>query len=102
MRDIALLTVPNQSLSATIDGVLWELTIKVARGTMLADVRRDGVDLVLGQRIVAEYPILPYRYLSHQGNFAILTRDGELPWWEKFGRSQSLIYLEPSEVGIHD
>ncbi|MFD4837650.1 hypothetical protein ACFWP0_09085 [Achromobacter sp. NPDC058515] len=102
MRDITLLAVPNQTFSATINGVLWELAIKVARGTMLADVRRDGVDLVLGQRIIAEYPILPYRYLSHQGNFAILTRDGELPWWEEFGRSQSLIYLEPAEVGIDD
>ncbi|CAB3918879.1 hypothetical protein [Achromobacter mucicolens] len=102
MKDISLLTVPNQSLSVTIAGVLWELSIKVARRTMLADVRRDGADLVLGQRIVAEFPILPYRHLSHQGNFAILTRDGELPWWEEFGRSQSLIYLDPVEVGIHD
>ncbi|MCY1196401.1 hypothetical protein D9M72_77440 [compost metagenome] len=102
MIAIDLIRAPNQSLSATINGVLWELTIKVARGTMLADVRRDGVDLILGQRIVAEYPILPYRYLSHQGNFAILTRDGELPWWEEFGRSQSLVYLDPSEVGIDD
>lgn len=102
MKDISLLTVPNQSLSVTIAGVLWELSIKVARRTMLADVRRDGADLVLGQRIVAEFPILPYRHLSHKGNFAILTRDGELPWWEEFGRSQSLIYLDPVEVGIHD
>jgi len=102
VRDIGLLAVPNQTFSATINGVLWELTIKVARGTMLADVRRDGVELVLGQRIVAEFPILPYRYLSHQGNFAILTRDGALPWWEEFGRSQSLVYLDPSEVGIND
>ncbi len=102
MRDISLLAVPNQTFSATINGVLWELTIKVAVGTMLADVRRDGVDLVLGQRIIAEFPILPYRYLSNQGNFAILTRDGELPWWEEFGRSQSMIYLEPAEVGIDD
>lgn len=102
MRDISLLAVPNQTFSATINGVLWELTIKVAVRTMLADVRRDGVDLIRGQRIIAEFPILPYRYLSHQGNFAILTRDGELPWWEEFGRSQSLIYLEPAEVGIDD
>lgn len=102
MRIIELLPVPNQMFSATINGVLWELTIKAARRTMLADVKRDGIDLVLGQRIVAEFPILPYRYLSHAGNFAILTRDGELPWWEEFGRSQSLVYLEPSEVGIDD
>ncbi|EHK66001.1 phage baseplate plug family protein [Achromobacter arsenitoxydans] len=102
MIEIDLIRAPNQTFSITINGVLWELSIKVAHGTMLADVKRDGVDLVLGQRIVAEFPILPYRHLSHQGNFAILTRDGELPWWEEFGRSQSLIYLEPAEVGIND
>jgi hypothetical protein len=102
VRDVNLLAVPNQSFSVTINGVLWELAVKVARGTMLADVRRDGVVLVLGQRIVAGFPILPYRHLSHQGNFAILTRDGKLPWWEEFGRSQSLVYLEPTEVGIDD
>ncbi|CAB3812283.1 phage baseplate plug family protein [Achromobacter denitrificans] len=102
MRDIGLLAVPNQTFSVTINGILWELSIKVACGTMLADVRRDGTDLVLGQRIVAEFPILPYRYLSHEGNFAILTQEGELPWWEEFGRSQSLVYLDPSEVGIND
>ena len=102
MRDVNLLAVPNQTFSVTINGVLWELSIKVARGTMLADVKRDGVDLVLGQRIVAEFPILPYRHLSHSGNFAILTRDGDLPWWEEFGRSQSLMYLDPAEVGIND
>lgn len=102
MIEIDLIQAPNQAFSITINGVVWDLAIKVARGTMLADVRRDGVDLVVGQRIVAEFPILPYRYLSHQGNFAILTRDGDLPWWEEFGRSQSLVYLEPSEVGIND
>ena len=102
MIEIDLIQAPNQSFSITIGGALWELSIKVARGTMLADVKRDGVDLVVGQRIVAEFPLLPYRHLSHQGNFAILTRDGELPWWEEFGRSQSLIYLEPVEVGIDD
>lgn len=102
MIEIDLIQAPNQAFSITINGVVWDLAIKVARGAMLADVKRDGMDLVVGQRIVAEFPILPYRYLSHQGNFAILTRDGDLPWWEEFGRSQSLVYLEPSEVGIND
>ncbi|VFR32589.1 phage protein [plant metagenome] len=97
-----LIVAANQSISVTLDGVLWDLTIKAARNTMAADVVRDGVTLVQGQRIVAGFPILPYRYLSLQGNFAILTRDDELPWWEEFGRSQSLVYLTPAEVGIDD
>lgn len=102
MKVIPLMAIPNQSFTVTIDGVLWALSIKTARGTMAADVSRDGVVLVQGQRIVVGHPILPYRYLSHQGNFAILTRDDELPWWEGFGVSQTLVYLTPEEVGIND
>jgi len=102
MRTIELLSVPNQSLTIAVGEALWELHIKVALNTMFADVRRDGQGLVLGQRLVADAPIIPYRYLSHFGNFAILTRDDELPWWEEFGRSQSLVFLEASEVGIDD
>src|SRR5690606_13964558 len=78
----------------------WELTIKTARRCMVADVVRDGRVLVQGQRIVADAPIIPYRYLSTQGNFAILTPDGELPWWESFGYTHMLVYMTPEELGL--
>ena len=100
MIEIDLIRVPNQSLSVTLDDVLWELTIKTARRCMIADVVRSGRVLVQGQRIVADAPILPYRYLSTLGNFAILTPDGELPWWEQFGDTHTLVYMTPGELGL--
>jgi len=102
MKVIELIQSPNQSLSVTINGVLWSIGIKAAVNTMAADITRDGVELARGQRIVADYPIIPYRYLSGAGNFAIITQDGALPWWEEFGETQTLVYLEPSELGIND
>lgn len=101
MIEIPLIAVPNQSFTFTDpEGVLWELAIKTARRTMCADIVRDGRVLVQGQRIVADAPIIPYRYLSTQGNFAILTPDGELPWWQRFGDTHTLVYLTPEELGL--
>lgn len=100
MIEIDLIRVPNQSISVTIDDVLWELTIKAARRCMVADIVRDGRTLVQGQRIVADAPVIPYRYLSTQGNFAILTPDGEYPWWERFGDTHTLVFMTPEELGL--
>ncbi len=101
MIEIPIIAAANQALTFTDPaGVLWELAIKAARQTMCADVVRDGRALVRGQRIVADAPIIPYRYLSTQGNFAILTSGGEIPWWEQFGDTHQLVYLTPEEMGL--
>lgn len=97
---IDLIAVPNQYLSVTLNQVLWEITIKTVKGVMAADIVRDGRTLVSGQRIVADGPIIPYAYLSDQGNFAFLTPSGEIPWWESFGMTHTLVYLSPEEVGL--
>lgn len=97
---IDLMPVPNQALSITVDEVLWELTFKAAGSIMAADIIRDGEAVVLGQRVVADAPIIPYAYLSEQGNFMFLTPQGEIPWWEDFGSTHTLVYLSPEEVGL--
>lgn len=94
MRNIALAAVPNQSLSVTLGGARWDIRIRVAAGVMVADVRRDGIVIVLGQRIVPGELIIPYLYLLSAGefvNFGIVTERGEYPWWEQFGESQRLV-----------
>lgn len=101
MIDIPIMATANQSFTFTDPaGVLWELTIKAARVIMCADIVRDGRTLVQGQRIVADTPIIPYKYLSTQGNFVILTQDDDLPWWESFGDTQQMVYVLPEEVGL--
>ena len=100
MITIDLMRTPNQSLTFTHEGVLWKLVIKVGNTTMVADISRNEEPLIRGTRIVADAPIMPYRYLSTDGNFAIATVDGEIPWWEKFGSDHTLVYLSPEEVGL--
>lgn len=102
MRQVNLLAVPNQALSVSIDGVLWNLRVVQARNCMAVDVSRNGEMLILGQRIIPNSPILPYRYLSTYGNFAILTLRDEFPNWKRFGIDQSMIYVSASELGIND
>lgn len=99
MQTINLVPVPNQSFTVTINGILWELTIKVANQVMAADIIRDRRLLVAGSRILADTPIIPYEYLSTEGNFAIITPNGEIPWWKNFGDTHTLVYLTAEEVG---
>lgn len=100
MINVDLIKAASQSLTITINEVLWELTVKAARTMMIADIVRDGRVLVQGQRIVAGGLIIPFKHLSMQGNFAILTPDDEIPWWEQFGDTHQMVYLSPEEIGL--
>ncbi|MDC9591184.1 hypothetical protein PSI23_18285 [Xenorhabdus sp. XENO-10] len=92
MREIPLRAIPNQRLAVTLDGVNWVLTIKAARSMMVCDIQRDEVMLIQGSRLVPDTRLIPYAYLSSAGNFALLTENHALPWWEKFESTQTLIY----------
>lgn len=95
MINIDLIAVPNQSLTFTEGDNFWELRIITLDSMMGADVHLNGTPVVLGQRIVSGAPILPYEYLGEHGNFAILTQDDDLPWWENFTVDQQLVFIEP-------
>ncbi|MDE9447073.1 hypothetical protein KKJ04_16065 [Xenorhabdus bovienii] len=92
MREIPLRAIPNQRLAVTLDSVNWVITLKAARHTMVCDIQRDEVTVIQGSRLVANARLIPYAYLSPAGNFALLTEDHILPWWEKFESTQTLIY----------
>lgn len=95
MRNIPIVAVPNQSLSVTLGGSRWDIRLRVACASMVADIARDGDDVVRGQRVVAGEPIIPYSYLSGGDaiNFGVVTPDDEYPWWEKFGDTHRLVTL---------
>ena len=92
MQKIQLSTIPNQRLRATLNDNDWELTIKVARQMMCCDIKRNDNMLIQGIRVIPNQPLIPYRYLSGIGNFAFITDNGELPWWELFGKTQYLVW----------
>ena len=94
---INLQAVANQSLSIALDEQQYDLTIKETNGVMSVDFVRESITLQQGARAVAGTPLLPYRY-QQNGNFIFITLNGELPYYTKFGISQSLIYASPSEL----
>ena len=98
MRTVPLDPVPNQSLTVTLGGHRWELRLKYARGSMVADLTRDGVVLVQGHRLAAGSPFPPYPYQQTGGMFWLVT-DGEAePDYARFGVDQSLVYVAPGEL----
>lgn len=97
MTEIPLQAVPNQTLSVQLDGARYVLTFKVAGGIMAADLTRDEVVIVSGQRLVAWAPLLPYTHME-AGNFAILTENDDLPHYASFGYTQTLVYVSPAEL----
>jgi hypothetical protein len=97
MIDIDLAAIPNQTVSIRLDDQLYKITVRETRGVMSVDIVRDDVELVMGARIVAGTPLLPYLY-QEVGNFVLLTEDEEYPYYTKFGDSQSLVYVTPAEI----
>lgn len=92
--------IPNQQLTVVLDGVLYDLTIRETNGCMSMDVARGGEVVVEGQRIVAGTPVLPYVSLEGSfGNFVFLTEAGDLPFYDQFGVTQTLVFATAAEIG---
>lgn len=97
MIEIPLQAIPNQSLTIRLDNNFYQITLKEIEGLMAITIIRDGTPIVIGERIVPGYPIIPYRYLEN-GNFAFLTLDDEYPYYPQFGVTQQLVYASQSEL----
>lgn len=106
MRTIPLEAVPNQEFSVTlgestvvvVGANRWDIKLKEADGCMLATVVLNEDEILTNQRVVAESPIIPYKYLQGYGNFVILTENEEIPYYDKFEDTQTMIYVTPGEV----
>lgn len=100
MQTVGLQAIPNQRLTVVLDGVLYDLTLRETNGCMSVDILRGGDPVVEGQRIVAGEPFLPYVVLEGAyGNFVMLTQDGDLPYYDQFGLTQTLVWATAVEIG---
>lgn len=100
MQTVDLQPIPNQQLTVVLDGVLYDLTLRLTNGCMSVDVVRAGEPVVSGQRIAAGTPFLPYVALEGAfGNFIMLTQDGDLPSYDQFGLTQTLVWATAVEIG---
>jgi hypothetical protein len=97
MVEIELAPIPNQSFSIRLDDSQYDIAIRETNGCMSASITRDNIEIVSNTRIVAGFPIIPYRYLEN-GNFVITTLNEELPYYTEFGNTQFLIYASQVEL----
>lgn len=97
MIQIPIDTIPNQNLTVNLDDSRYDITILEANNCMIATILRDDETIVESSRLVAGEPIIPYRY-REQGNFTILSETDDLPYWENFGVTQTLVFLTQSEL----
>lgn len=100
MIDIDLAATPNQSLTIQLEESEYVIQIAETNGCMSATISRDDVAIVSGMRIVGAAPILPYRY-EESGNFVIVTEGGALPYYDQFGITQFLVYLDDAELAAY-
>lgn len=99
MQTIPLDPIPNQSLSAQLDGRFWSFRITDVGGVMAVDVTRDNVTLLSGVRVLAGELLLPFPYLE-DGNFILLTDGDALPAYDQFGVTQTLVYVSAEEMAV--
>ena len=97
MLQIEIAPNPNQTFSVTLEGSVFDVTIKEANGVMVATVARDNVVLISNSRVLPFAPIIPYPYLEH-GNLFVSTENEEIPYYTAFGNTQMLYYLSQDDM----
>jgi hypothetical protein len=105
MINIPVSNIPNQSLSIQIDNINYIIRIHACNdnqdlGTniLAVDIIKDNTIVVTGMRAVSGTPLLPYPYLTTDGNFIFVTQNDEYPNWRLLGVNQYLIYVSFSEI----
>lgn len=99
MLQIPLAAIPNQIVSSRIEGIVFDLHIRASGDLILADVIRDGEIIITGQRAIVGAPLIPYSYLSPDGNFYFVTDSDKYPSWQRFGVTDFLLWATYAELG---
>lgn len=99
MITVPIESTPNQQFTIDLGGSSYQITLKAIADMMYIDIVRDNVAVVSGQRCVSGALIIPYNYLTPtQGNFAFITSPDEMPYYDLFNITQSLVYLTADEI----
>lgn len=102
MKTINLEQVPAQSLTFVVNDVSYQVRIfdisENGEPVMCADVSINGQGVLNGFRIEKGSLIIPFQYLSEQGNLLLSMPDEEDADYNRFGESQILYYLSPTEA----
>lgn len=97
MQIIPLQALPSQSFTIQLDGNEWVIEVKLAEGIVACSFTLNGNPVIIGNRAVAGYRLIPYDYLQ-AGNFAFVTTSFQIPDYTQFGTTQNLVYISQSEI----
>lgn len=98
MQIIPVKPIPSQTLSFVDSGNnSWNIEIRLTELMMSFSFTRNSNVLITGIHAVAGYRIIPYNYLE-DGNFVLVTQNQEVPDYNKFGLTQSLVFLSQQEI----
>jgi hypothetical protein len=97
MQTITLASIPNQSLSITLDGNIFDLVFKWAGNCVVWSASINAISAISNSRVINGQMMLPYRHLE-TGNFLFLTEGDELPDYNQFGATQNLVYITKEEL----
>lgn len=96
--NVPIQAIPNQTLTITINGVNYEISLRTILDFTAVSIVINGVETVDGLRIPAGSPLLPYQY-EENGNFIFANSGGfQLPFYTYFNLTQTLLYYSPAEL----
>lgn len=96
---VPLESLPNQSLSIQLEENRYDLRFRDLGGMMSVDISINDEVILQGSRVTGAAPLIPYKYLEQGGgNFLFVTELGDIPYWDQFGVTQSLLYVTKAEL----
>ncbi len=96
---IPLEAVANQSFSVQFDNQSYDIELKETLGVMSATISINGVFVISNVRILADSPLIPYKYLiGIGGNFIFTTESDNIAYFTSFGITQFLLYFTADEI----
>ena len=100
MMSIPLNAVPNQSLSVILDNNNWGITLKTIDYATIVSLTLNGTDITWMVPVRLPEPlIIPAQYEEQDsGNFFFSTANLQIPFYNQFGLTQSLLYASASEL----
>lgn len=100
MQTVPIQAIPVQTFTY-IDpsNNIWDIGIRNVAEQMAFSFSRNGVVLIQNCCAVAGYRLVPYDYLE-DGNFVLITQNYQIPDYTQFGTTQTLVFLEQSEIDV--
>lgn len=96
---VPLDALPNQELSILLDNDRYDISLRSSKTSSFVTITKNEVLIVENLRAVGGSPLVPYNYLFvNSGNFMFSTPNQEIPYYDKFGVSQFLVYLTAAEI----